>query len=220
MKKFVLIIFTLTLLVFLGTNVYSQEQSGEVVGTVVLEDGSAIPGVLIEVDGKKLVGKKTAVSNENGAFRILGLPPGQYDFVFTLEGFKVFKRNDVKVVLGKTVKLDILMETGTITEEIIITGKAPVIDVRNSAASVNISKEVFLKLPKGRDFTSLIVTQAGTNNENIGGGLQMEGASSSENTFFVDGVNTTTIEGGVSGQAVNYDYVEEVQTKATGYNAE
>ncbi|MEN8154173.1 MAG: carboxypeptidase regulatory-like domain-containing protein [Acidobacteriota bacterium] len=220
MKKLILVFFTLTLMVFLGTNINAQEQSGEVVGTVVLADGSAIPGVLIEVDGKNLVGKKTAVSNENGAFRILGLPPGNYDFVFTLEGFKTFKRNDVKVVLGKTVKLDILMETGTIKEEIVITGKAPVIDVRNSAAAVNISKDVFLKLPKGRDFTSLIVTQAGTNNENIGGGLQMEGASSSENTFFVDGVNTTTIEGGVSGQAVNYDYVEEVQTKATGYNAE
>lgn len=220
MKKIVLFIFAVTLLVFLGNNIYSQEQSGEVIGTVVLEDGSAIPGVLIEASGKNLIGKKTAVSDENGAFRILGLPPGEYNFVFTLEGFKTYKRNGVTIVLGKTIKLNIVMETGVIKEEVVVSGMAPVIDVRNSAAAVNISKEVFLKLPKGRDFTSLIVTQAGANNENIGGGLQMEGASSSENTFFVDGVNTTTIEGGVSGQNISYDYIEEVQTKTTGYNAE
>ncbi len=220
MKKTVAFIFAISLLVFLGSNLYSQEQSGEVVGTVSLEDGSAIPGVLIEVSGKKLIGKKTAVSNENGNYRIMGLPPGEYSFVFTLEGFKTFKRTGVNVVLGKTIKLNIVMKTGVIKEEIVISGQAPVIDVRNSAAATNISKDVFLKLPKGRDFTSVIVTQAGANDENIGGGLQMEGASSSENTFFVDGVNTTTIEGGVSGQRINYDYIEEVQTKTTGYSAE
>jgi hypothetical protein len=230
MKK-VLILFAAATLVF-GSMLFGQEQTGEVIGTVVLEDGSAIPGVAVEATGTKLVGVRTTVTSETGAFRFMGLPPGTYEFTFVLEGFKTKKQKDVKVEVGRTYKLDVVMETGAIREEVVVTGKSPVIDVRKSGSATNISKETFSKLPKGRNFMTIVTQTAGLNfesefqtaaeasDEDYGAGVSFDGASASENTFYVDGVDTTTLYEGKAGTDVNFDFIEEVQVKSSGYAAE
>jgi len=224
MKNKLVILLAAVAFVFSGMLV-AQEQSGEIIGTVVLEDGSAIPGVAVEATSPNLVGKRTTVSTDQGTFRLMALPAGEYELTFVLEGFKTAKRKDVRVDVGRTYKLDIIMETGAIRQEIVVTGKSPVIDVRKSASTVNISKDVFTKLPKGRDFQSIITTSAGVNYEDEfdsgdGQAISFDGASASENTFYVDGVDTTTLFEGTSGQDVNFDFIEEVQVKSSGYAAE
>ncbi len=216
MKKAVVVV--MTLLMVLAGAVYAQEQSGEFLGTVLLEDGSTVPGVTIVVKGTNLVGTRTSVSDENGKYRFPSLPPGVYTITFTMEGFKQVIRKGVVLEVGKTFKIDGVMQTGAMQEEIFVEGAAPIVDVRKSAISTNMTKEVISKLPKGRNFTGVITTQAGVNYEL--GGYSFDGASGSENTYFVDGMNTTTMETGTSGQRVDYDSVEEVQIKSSGYAAE
>jgi len=234
LKHKLLILVIASILVF-GGMLFSQEQSGEIIGTVVLEDGSAIPGVSVEITGKNLIGKKMSVSNENGVYRLMGIPSGNYALAFSLEGFKTIKRNAIRVDLGKTFKLDVIMQTGALREEVVVTGQIPVVDVRKSATAVNITKEAFSKLPKSsRNFLSIATQQAGVNYESefdnstgqdgissgTGTAISFDGASASENTFFVDGMNTTTMEGGVSGNNLSTDFIEEVQVKSSGYAAE
>ncbi len=223
-KHKLVLFFVMATFVFCGS-LFAQEQTGEIIGTVVLEDGSAIPGVAVEATGTNLVGRRTTVSNEVGAFRLMALPSGNYEITFMLEGFKTVKRKDVRVDVGRTYKLDIMMETGAIQKEIVVTGQSPTIDVRKSASSVNISKEVFKKLPKGRDFQSIVTLSAGLNSESEfdngdGQSYSFDGASASENTYYVDGVDTTTLFEGTSGSRVNFDFIEEVQVKSSGYAAE
>ena len=229
--KRVLILFAAATLVF-GGMLFGQEQTGEIIGSVVLEDGSAIPGVAVEATGPKLVGKRTTVTSDQGAFRLMGLPPGTFELTFMLEGFKTAKQKDVKVEIGRTYKLDVVMETGAIREEVVVTGVSPDIDVRKSASAVNITKEVFTKLPKGRNFMTIVTQTAGLNFESefqttterddgeYGAGVSFDGASASENTFYVDGVDTTTLYEGKAGTDVNFDFIEEVQVKSSGYAAE
>ncbi|MCP4219190.1 MAG: TonB-dependent receptor [bacterium] len=228
-KLFVLLIAVAMLC---GGMLFAQEQSGEVIGTVVLEDGSAIPGVAVVATSPGQVGKRTTVTNEQGSFRFMALSSGTYEFSFILEGFKTKKRKDIVVNLGRTYKLDIVMETGAIRQEVVVTGKSPVIDVRKSSSTVNITKEEFKKLPKGRGFMTVITKTAGINfesefqtadekaNGEFSAGVGFDGASSSENTFYVDGVDTTTLFTGKSGANVNFDFIEEVQVKSSGYAAE
>jgi hypothetical protein len=235
LKHKLLILMVATILVC-GGILHSQEQSGEIIGTVVLEDGSAIPGVSVEIAGEKLIGTKVSVTNENGSYRLMGIPTGEYTVTFSLEGFKTIKRKGIRVDLGKTFKLDVIMQTGALREEVVVTGQIPMVDVRKSATAVNLTKEAFNKLPKAsRNFLSIATQTAGVNYErefdNSTGqdGLQFgerntaisfDGASASENTYFIDGMNTTTMEGGVSGNNLNTDFIEEVQVKSSGYAAE
>jgi hypothetical protein len=229
--KRVMILVAVATLVF-GGMLFGQEQTGEVIGTVVLEDGSAIPGVAVEATGTSLVGTRTTVTSDVGSFRFMALPPGTYDFSFVLEGFKTMKQKEVKVEVGRTYKLDVVMETGTIRQEIVVTGKSPVIDVRKSASAINIKKEVFEKLPKGRNFMTIVTSTAGLNfetefqttteldNDEFAAGVSFDGASASENTFYIDGVDTTRLADGKAGANVNFDFIEEVQVKSSGYAAE
>ena len=88
-KFLTLVIATVFLM---GGLLFSQEQTGGIMGTIVLEDGSAVPGVSVEIAGEKLIGTKVSVSNENGVYRLLGVPTGMYTVTFKLEGFKTIKR--------------------------------------------------------------------------------------------------------------------------------
>jgi hypothetical protein len=76
------------------------------------------------------------------------------------------------------------------------------------------------RIPKGRDFTTVVQTVPGANDESRAGGIQFDGASGSENRFIVDGVDTTNLRTGVSGKTVYTDFIDTVQVKTSGYSAE
>ena len=91
-------------------------------GLVVLPDGSAIPGVEVILIDEVDVIKKT-VTSEEGNFRFLNLYPGEYFIEFRLEGFKTVRYTGIILEAGKRENICIQMETCTIKEEIVITGK-------------------------------------------------------------------------------------------------
>ena len=75
-------------------------------------------------------------------------------------------------------------------------------------------------MPKGRDFTTILRQAPGAQAESKAGGTQIDGSSGSENRFVIDGMDTTNLQTGVSGKTMLLDFVDEVQVKSSGYNAE
>ncbi len=107
------------------------------------------------------------------------------------------------------------------SEKVQVTGEPPLIDVTQSGRQTNIRAEQIDLLPHNRDFTSLVTQAAGVNYEvKSGQGITIDGASSAENRYVVDGIETTDLVHGQSGMKVLADFVEEVQVKSTGYSAE
>ncbi len=100
--------------------------TGRVDGRVVLDDGSAVPGVVITLRGDALDGQRTAVSTARGEYRILSLQPGHYTLTWELEGFTTIKR-DVEVSSGRTVTLETTLQVATEEEDIVVTGKTGVL---------------------------------------------------------------------------------------------
>ena len=100
-----------------------------------------------------------------------------------------------------------------------VTAESPLIDVKQNAAAATINAEVIERIPKARDFTDLIRTAPGTQQERKSG-IQIDGAGGSEHRYVIDGMDTTGIRTGVSGQEMPTDFVQEVQVKSSGYNAE
>ena len=218
MKKFLIALLAIGVL-FFGVS-KAQEQTGELIGTITDENGEPLPGVTVEARSPSLIGVTTSVSDEMGRFRLLRLPPGTYSITFSLPGFATVKREEVEVRLGRTYRLDITMKPATIEEEVTVVGEAPLVDIRKSATTYEISKEMIAKLPRGRNFTSVITIAPGVKEESELAGISFDGASSSENMYFIDGVDTTTMYDGVSGQNIMFEFVEEVQVKSSGYEAQ
>lgn len=224
MKRFLVILLALAMLPVLS---FAQARGGDIYGTVVLADGSKIPGVLITITGDK-IGTRTTISTEQGNFRFLALPPGAYELKFELEGFKTVIRKGVEVRLGQSVTLNILMETTTLKEEVTVTEKVGAIDTRRTEVGVNVTKEMVNTLPTARNPWTLLSALPGiqVDRMDVGGvesGQQSNflagGGDQDDTTWAVDGASITDPSAIGSAPAyLNSNSYEEVQVTTGASN--
>jgi hypothetical protein len=196
----------------------AQETRGSIEGVVKDSSGAVLPGAMVEARGE--AGASTAVTDGQGVFRFPALAPGAYVVTSTLSGFTPARSETILLSLGQVLTVDLAMPPAAVTEEVSVRAESPLIDVKQSAAFANIGRELIDRVPKGRDFTTVVTLAPGANNETRVGGLSIDGASGSENRYFIDGVDTTNLRTGVSGKNLLTDFVEEVQVKSSGYAAE
>ena len=221
MRKAVLVraCLVLTILLFAAA-LSAQVPTGKIFGTVTDEQGTPLPGVAVEATSAQLVGKAAAVTEPNGVYRLFALTPGTYKITFTLTGFKPLTRDGIVVALEQTVKLDVGLELGAIEEQVTVVGQTPLIDVKTTVKGMTMTREIFQILPRGRDFDSLIAAVPGVANEPMLAGFSVDGASGLENMFYVDGTDISNTWTGARGENVAFEFVDEVQVKASGYQAE
>jgi len=210
----------LALVLLLAPVASAQEQTGSIQGVVKDTSGAVLPGVTIEARSPSIVGVSVTTSDERGAYRFPALSPGHYEVVATLPGFSAKTFSGVELLLGQALKIDIAMSVAGVSEAVQVTGESPLIDVKQNAASASITKDIIDRIPRGRDFTTVVTSAPGTNDESRAGGLQIDGSSGSENRFIIDGMDTTNLRTGVSGRTVFTDFLAEVQVKSSGYAAE
>ncbi len=200
--------------------IMAQAPTGKIVGKVLDDEGSLLPGVTVEATSPKLIGKVTAVTDFNGVYRLLALPSGTYTITYTLPGFNTVVRKDIVVRVEETITVDIAMTPGTIEEEITVVGQSPLVDVKSTVKGMTLTKEMFSVLPRGRNFDTLVTAVPGVNDEPWAAGLSVDGASGAENMYYIDGQDITRMYGGTRGQTAVFEFVDEVQIKASGYPAE
>jgi hypothetical protein len=178
---------------------FAQLKGGDIYGSVVLADGSKVPGVLITLTGEK-IGKLTTISSDKGNFRFLSLPPGVYELRCELDGFKTVIRKDIEISLGKNVTLNILMETTTLKEEITVSGRVGAVDTRKTGVGVNVGKQWVESIPTARNAWTVLSALPGmmVDRVDVGGAdsgqqsiFYAGGGVSDDTTWNVDGANIT-----------------------------
>ena len=212
------IVVMLSLLLGAGS-AWAQEQRGGIEGVVRDSSGAVLPGTTVEARSPALVGVASVVTDTYGVYRFPALAPGIYEVQAQLQGFGVAKVEKIELQLGQILKIDLTLSVASVTEMVQVTSESPLIDVKQNAATATINAEIIARIPKGRDFTDLIKVAPGTQNE-LKSGIQIDGAGGSEHRYVIDGMDTTGIRTGVAGQEMAPDFVQEVQVKSSGYNAE
>ena len=206
-------------LVLLGTPAAAQEQRGSIEGIVKDSSGGLLPGVTVEATSPTLVGVASVVTDDRGVYRFPALRPGVYVVQAQLQGFRLVRVENIELQLGQTLKIDLALTVASVTELVQVTAESPIIDVKQNSAVATFNNEVIERIPKGRDFTDLIRAAPGTQVEQKSG-IQIDGAGGAEHRYVIDGMDTTGVRTGVSGQELPTDFVQEVQVKSSGYNAE
>ena len=116
---------SLALVLSIGTDAAAQgRQTGTLRGTAKDSTDAVLPGVTVTVRSDALQGSRTAVTDRNGNYEILGLPPGAYNATFTLQGFGTVD-NPVTVPLGSAVEVNVSMPIGTVAESVQVTAQVP-----------------------------------------------------------------------------------------------
>lgn len=200
------------------------QTTGGLVGKVTEPGGTPLGGVAVEAKGPALQGTRSASSSAEGGYRLSLLPPGEYTVTFTLEGFAAETLEGVVVNLDRDTTLNMPLRPVT-AEEITVTAREPVIDTTSTTLGVNISKTSIELLPSGRNYSSVVQITPGVsadaNPENTDQStITVYGSSGAENTFLIDGINTTGIEYGFQGKQLNFEFIQAIDVKAGGYEAE
>ncbi len=216
-----LLIFAFAVLFLAGSSAYAQLTStGIMEGRVVDEQGAPLPGVSIVASSPRMIGSATAVTDADGVYRLFSLPSGTFSVTFSLPGFKTLTREGIVTQMNQTISLNITLEQATLEEEITIVGESPLIDVKSTVKGQVLTKEVFMSLPRSRSFDGLLSTVPGVQSEGVAGGLSVDGATGTENMWYVDGTDVTDVHIGTRSQNVVMEIAEEVKITASGYNAE
>ncbi len=213
--------FAVAALLLAGVLSAQAPTAGRITGMVQDDQGNPLPGVSVEAKSPRLVGTAATVSDSDGTYRLLALPPGTYKITFTLPGFTAVVREGIALGVEQALAVDVAMKPGAIEEEVLVIGQSPLIDVKSTARGSVMNAQTFAALPKGRSFDSLVTILPSVQNEkDMLDGISVDGASGAENVFFVDGTDTSDVVNGTRKQEVTFDFAEEVQFKASGYNAE
>ena len=228
--KNILMAFLVMSLVLSATAIFAQEvtTTGSIAGTVVDQNGAAVPGAKITVIGP--TGERTSVANDQGRFEISGLLPGNYKVTTEESGFKKTNVSDVVVFVGKTENVQIKLEPGEVAAEVNVTAGAS-IDQATTAISSNLNDQLYSSVPVARGVSSLFTLAPGTTT-GVGGASDRDnpsisGGTALDNLYVADGVNiTNTAFGGIGtfsrsygslGTGIILSLVKEVQVKTAGF---
>jgi hypothetical protein len=222
----------LLLVILLGSGItaLAQETTGTIKGRIVDAQGLGVPGATVTVTGTQ--GAKTTVTDGEGRFSIPFLTPGTYAARAELQGFKSVEQKDLAVSLGQTLDLPLKMEVGGLAETVQVTASSPVVDTATTTSGAVLSSDMLKDVPVGRRISDTLYLAPGVSSSGSAGrsNPSISGSSGLDNQYVVDGVNITnqgygalgsySIIFGSLGNATPFDFVQEVQVKTGGYEAE
>ena len=139
---------------------------GEINGTVTDPSGAVITGANVTVTNTATNIARTVQTNAAGNYTVPFLAPGLYDVRAEQAGFKAVTRPGVQLQVGSSVRINVAMEVGAVTEEVAVTGTAALLTTEGTAVGTVIENKRIVDLPlNGRNYLQLIALSPGVTAE-------------------------------------------------------
>ncbi len=193
--------------------------TGALEGRVLDDQGGPLPGAEVKVTSPDLIGgTQIRMTNNDGHYRFVLLPPGMYAVEVTLPGFVASKVENIRLFVGQTLTVNLTLKVGTLEAEINVTASAPLVDVTSSQTlATNLDQNALetVGATKGKLSTSLINLAPGVSDNSA-----MGAPARSTNSWLVDGMNMSWLANGMDGNYPELTTIQEVQVAGVGANAE
>ena len=224
-------VLAVALLLLFPTLLFAQSQAttGVIEGTVTDSSGGVLPGVTVTLRNTATNFEQTHVTDAQGRYRGVLLPLGPYEVRAQLEGFAPQTVKGVDLGVGQTRVVDIKLGQAAVSEELVVTAEAPLIDTARTEGATRIDEEAMSDLPNnGRNFLEMTKLTPGVTivQGPDGDELSINGQKGIANNISVDGADFNNPFFGEQrgGQrpafTFNLDAVKEMVVVADGANAE
>jgi hypothetical protein len=198
-------------------------------GRVVDESGAGVPGVTVNVSSVALqLRERSVVTEADGEFQQRSLPIGAYTVRFELAGFQTVIREGIQLSAGFEARVDATLKVSTIQETVTVSGQSAVIDVSSTRVSSNLTRDLLDAIPTSKSLGEAIAMAPGVRYSgaiDVGGNRTGQFANggtnfgSSQQSPFLEGINTRLFEGG-SMAYLDQRALDEIQVTAVGSSAE
>jgi outer membrane receptor protein involved in Fe transport len=180
--------------------------------------GEPSVGATVVATSPALQGEQVVIADESGAYFITSLPPGVYTLTVYYND-TTFSRNNVSVSVGKEVFVAVQVDSSVSKgETIAIQGSAPIVDQGSTKLATTITSDYTNNVPTQRTFGEVMASAAGAQDDRYG--VSFAGATSAENTYVVEGLNTTDTGFGILSSNLPNEFIQETEVITGGYNAE
>lgn len=223
---------------FSGAHAQSANPTATLSGTVSDQTGAVIVGARLMIRNRETGLARTFATDAAGAYRFIGLPPGEYELRAEASGFAPFTRREINLLVGQTTKLDLTLSLVGTTSEVSITAEAPAIDAGQTAISTSVDQERIEELPVvQRRFLGFALTVPGltpTGNQTRGSassggagarslpdsGFSFGGLRARSNNVAIDGVDNNDETTGASRAELSVESIREFQVTNNDVSAE
>lgn len=133
----------------------AQFNAGEIAGVVTDGQGGVLPGALVIAEHAESGQKIDRITDGSGRFLLPGLRAGAYLLSVELSGFKRAVQRGIVVQVGQRIDLNVILEVGGLTEAVVVTGVAPILQTANAEVAQIVRNEQVVQLPlNGRNGSS------------------------------------------------------------------
>jgi hypothetical protein len=117
------------------------------VGTITDSSGAIVPGAKVSVVNPQTSFLSESESNSQGDYYVPYLNPGLYGLTIKASGFKLYVRDGIAIRAGESPRVDVALEVGSASEQITVSGAAPLLATETSVASQIIDRALLTELP-------------------------------------------------------------------------
>jgi len=203
MKRAIIIPIAVLVTVLAVAPASAQQTTGIIAGRVLDAQGGVVPGASVTALHTETGFTRTVVSDDQGSYRLQGLPVGVYNVTVELVGFTTVERQGIIVSVGQTLSVDITLKVAAVAETVTVTGESPLIETSASSVGgvVDIGRIESLPL-NGRQFANLAATIPG-----VGLGFHSDPTKSTQYAPMINGGNGRNVNYQIDGGDNNDDTV-------------
>jgi hypothetical protein len=208
-----------------------QGITGSITGVVRDPGGGVIPGVEVTVVHTGTNAVYRGVSNDIGVYTIRALPIGRYDLSAELAGFKRFEAAGIRVQVDESVRVDVQLQLGELTESVQVTAGIIGVDTQSSTLKTVVDQRRVEELPlDGRDPVALMRLVAGvaTASVDVTSGttypgvvpVTVSGSRGNATNYILDGGQNNDHYSNAPNPMPNPDALAEFSVQTSNFSAE
>ncbi|PYV34224.1 MAG: hypothetical protein DMG22_06935 [Acidobacteria bacterium] len=229
-RKFVLFGAALAFLLGIAGTLRAQTATGEITGTVTDTSGAVVPQVKVTVTNQQTNSTRETMTNDAGAYTVTLLPVGVYTISAQKTGFRIAKQTDITLNVAQTIRTDLQLAVGEMTQTVEVTGAGVLLDTDTSAVSQVVNNRQVSELPlNSRNFVDFLLLGAGAvdrrNGEQAamrqdkGGSYSINGARPTSLNYTLDGVINTDVALNTPAVILSQDGIQEFNEQTETYSA-
>ncbi len=199
-----------------------------IVGTATDPSSAVIGDAEVTITDAGTGSQRVVKTADDGSYVAENLKPGLYDISVSKAGFSTKKVTGVTLQVSQRARVDVVLELGSLSQEISVEGAAPILETNTSSVGKVIETRDITNLPlNGRKFLQLATLIPGvvrTTNppylETTGGSVSANGMSNMSNNTMVDGIMNQETGAGRMTFSPSVDMIQEFKMQTNTYDAE
>jgi hypothetical protein len=188
---------------------FAQSGQAELTGIVADANGAPVAGAEVRLVGLETARESRTVTSAAGLYLFTGVRPGPYKLLIEAAGFRPYERGGLTLVTGERLRVDERLPVAALTEEVVVTGDAPLLRTESAGLGQVISNRQIAALPlNGRNFVPLVALAPGVTLPPGSTFPRLNGGRPRVNEYLYDGLTVLQPE---PGQVTFFPVIEAIQ---------